>query len=308
MILAKLQSFYCVQILLSFIRDSTENVNKVLVRLVRKRATWVIVSSMIYFSCFIPCIASCIVNFSSELGLADIFSWTSYTNIVFSNTGTWMTMSCILHLFLLLIIVLVTLALYDLLNLKHCLRQGVEVTTTNYINFCFNCSNLDRLKVMRKMRSSLYSMSLNWLIPCVVNVKFLWVLFHYKYVQSFWYYIIVDLARFIFAHWDWFNLVYFNFLILPSTTSNMVNHVRVGAFCFAFWAFEDQLIQNLPHNSMNVHNVRRVCTFWTGPSLLTGDGWVDAIMTEEPFALRAFFGLVHNVIAEPANEMINDIW
>lgn len=128
------KAFDRVQIFLGLIRNAAKHIYESLL----EWAARVIMTASIHLREDYPFVSLYIIHLCLFTCTVDIFARSCYDYMILTNRTARMPMPCKRHLSSLFKFIYVWLVghLYYLLHLKHCIRKLIEITTTNYIDFC----------------------------------------------------------------------------------------------------------------------------------------------------------------------------
>ena len=132
-----------------------------------------VVTSIVELTQLNPLVAVSVVELCSERRLIDVLTRSGNNYQVFSETAARVTVTRVLHAFLSLHHILISLGGYKLVTLEHRVRHLVKVTSSNDKDLSVEETNLDGLEIMREISSCVYCMQSHGLSPRVVYVELL---------------------------------------------------------------------------------------------------------------------------------------
>ena len=132
-----------------------------------------VVTSVVELTQLNPLVAVSVVELCSERRSVDVLTRSGNNYQVFSETAARVTVTRVLHAFLSLHHILISLGGYKLVALEHRVWHLVKVTSSNDKDLSIEETNLDGLEIMREISSSVYCMQSHGLSPRVVYVELL---------------------------------------------------------------------------------------------------------------------------------------
>ena len=132
-----------------------------------------VVTSIVELTQLNPLVAVSVVELCSERRLIDVLTRSGNNYQVFSETAARVTVTRVLHAFLSLHHILISLGGYKLVALEHRVWYLVKVTSSNDKDLSVEETNLDGLEIVREISSSVYCMQSHRLSPRVVYVELL---------------------------------------------------------------------------------------------------------------------------------------
>ena len=132
-----------------------------------------VVTSIVELTQLNPLVAVSVVELCPKRRFIDVLTRPGNNYQVFSETAARVAVTRVLHAFLSLHHILISLGGYKLVALEHRVRHLVKVTSSNDKDLSVEETNLDGLEIVREISSSVYCMQSHRLSPRVVYVELL---------------------------------------------------------------------------------------------------------------------------------------